>query len=163
MGQVPHNIFEDAYDELIDDGSYLASSKTSRKRHLPSPDWFAVVVWEVIITFFLGLLSGLAANRLSQNKRLKQCQDELNKLRSEKNKLANELAQEKVRVETLTHALNVIKSLNLEKGTIKISLKIVNKVSKVLEKNGWPKDIADMRSDHLVKAFLEHIRDFTGK
>jgi len=161
MEQVLQSIFEHAYDELIDDASFLASSKTSRERNAPSPEWFDAIVWEVIITFFLGLLSGLVANRLTNNKRLKQCQDELYKLSSVKDKLISELAQEKVRADALNHALDVIKTLKLEKETLESVLKGVNEISKVLEQNGWPKENAAIRSNNLVKNILERIRVFT--
>ncbi len=162
MKQKLQSIFEHTYEELIDDASYLASTKMSRERNLPSPDWFNDVVWEVILTFFIGLLSGLTANRLTNNKKLKQCQHKLYKLRLLKEKLSSELEQEKARSETLNYALDILKTSKLEKETLEAVLKGVNEISEVLEQNGWPKDNATIRSNNIFKIILKRIYDYTG-
>jgi hypothetical protein len=59
LGNQGQEAFDRVFTVLVPDAPYLATSKQSRERNAPSPDWFELVVWNVIVAFVINLLASL--------------------------------------------------------------------------------------------------------
>lgn len=144
--------FDHAFSILTEDASYVASSKSSRERNLPSAPWFELIVWNVLVAFLVNLLSSFAFDGLQRLRRHgNPSGDESKSKESDLEKRLLAAQDHPLDSKLLAEGLQAIKIL---KPGDDLSLKAANDIAieaaaNVLCESGWPRDLALRRAQEI--------------
>jgi hypothetical protein len=151
--------FNQTFSILVEDAPFLASSKRSRERNAPSPGWFDLVVWNVVIAFLVNLLSSVAYDqlrKLQRHFRPGQSDGEHGSDSDLTKRLtaAHDLPMDPDLLAEALHTLTALKK-NPTSGAIATSDASVEEgaveaAAGVLQDNGWPRDLALRRGREIV-------------
>src|SRR5882724_2284124 len=155
------NFFNQTFSILVEDAPYLASSKESRERNLPSPEWFELVVWNVIVAFVVNLLSSVAYDQLGKlQRRLRpgQARGEHDSDSDHTKRLtaARDLPMDP---NVLADALDALATLKKDQpsGNVAKNDAAAQAAASVLEESGWPRELAVRRGQEIVAQVSKNV------
>jgi hypothetical protein len=147
-------LFDQTFSILVEDAPYLASSKGSRERNAPSPEWFQLVVWNVIVAFLVNVLSSVVSDQLQRLRaRPKPGQDD-SEHRSDSDLAKRLTAALDLPLDSnlLAEALQALATFRKDRdlSDVAASDAAVQAAANVLSDSGWPREVAVRRGQEIV-------------
>jgi hypothetical protein len=175
MSQAEGHQGEEAFDRvfsvLVPDAPYLATSKHSRERNAPSPAWFELVVWNVIVAFIINLLASVAfdigqkwRDARSRGTRgpvtARELEELIERLKTTE-RLDSKLLHEAIRVLELIRTPESVDGSPVKLADASESTLLGNRTAQpltaaesaaadILERYGWPQELANRRAKEIA-------------